>query len=271
MSDSRSSGSHPLFQVAFNYRQQGKGLSLNLGNLMARVEDLPVTETPFDLVLDAWPDEHDGLTLRLVHGDGILDDAFAGKMVVAFEQVLEQWLQSPALPLTESAALVPDDQVMLERWGQGAGQWQAHSFVSLFSQQAAKQGDAIALVHGDARVSFAELEARSNQLARYLIAQGVKPDDVVGVSFERGVTMVEAFIAVMKAGGAFLPLDPAYPADRLRYMLEDSGTELLLTESGLAPSLPSVETVTPIAVDTLSLDAFSAQTLGNEQIGRAHV
>ncbi|WP_339345195.1 condensation domain-containing protein, partial [uncultured Alcanivorax sp.] len=264
LSDSRSSGSHPLFQVAFNYRQQGKGLSLNLGNLMARVEDLPVTETPFDLVLDAWPDEHDGLTLRLVHGDGILDDAFAGKMVVAFEQVLDQWLQSPALPLTESAALVPDDQVMLERWGQGAGQWQAHSFVSLFSQQAAKQGDAIALVHGDARVSFAELEARSNQLARYLIAQGVKPDDVVGVSFERGVTMVEAFIAVMKAGGAFLPLDPAYPADRLRYMLEDSGTELLLTESGLAPSLPSVETVTPIAVDTLSLDAFSAQTLDNE-------
>ena len=264
LSDSRSSGSHPLFQVAFNYRQQGKGLSLNLGNLMARVEDLPVTETPFDLVLDAWPDEHDGLTLRLVHGDGILDDAFAGKMVVAFEQVLEQWLQSPALPLTESAALVPDDQVMLERWGQGAGQWQAHSFVSLFSQQAAKQGDAIALVHGDARVSFAELEARSNQLARYLIAQGVKPDDVVGVSFERGVTMVEAFIAVMKAGGAFLPLDPAYPADRLCYMLEDSGTELLLTESGLAPSLPSVETVTPIAVDALSLDAFSAQTLDNE-------
>ena len=264
LSDSRSSGSHPLFQVAFNYRQQGKGLSLNLGNLMARVEDLPVTETPFDLVLDAWPDEHDGLTLRLVHGDGILDDAFAGKMVVAFEQVLDQWLQSPALPLTESAALVPDDQVMLERWGQGAGQWQAHSFVSLFSQQAAKQGDAIALVHGDARVSFAQLESRSNQLARYLIEKGVQPDDVVGVSFERGVTMVEAFIAVMKAGGAFLPLDPAYPADRLRYMLEDSGTELLLTESGLAPSLPSVETVTPIAVDTLSLDAFSAQTLGNE-------
>ena len=67
LSDSRSSGSHPLFQVAFNYRQQGKGLSVNLGNLMARVEDLPVTETPFDLVLDAWPDEHDGLTLSLIH------------------------------------------------------------------------------------------------------------------------------------------------------------------------------------------------------------
>ena len=264
LSDSRSSGSHPLFQVAFNYRQQGKGLSLNLGNLMARVEDLPVTETPFDLVLDAWPDEHGGLTLRLVHGDGVLDDDFAGKMVGAFEQVLDQWLQSPALPLTESAVLVPGDQVVLERWGQGAGQWQAHSFVSLFSKQAAKQGDAIALVHGDTRVSFAELESRSNQLARYLISQGVKADDVVGVSFARGVTMVEAFIAVMKAGGAFLPLDPGYPSERLHYMLEDSGAKLLLTSSDLVDILPEVESVKSIAVDTLSLDRFAYGILNEE-------
>ncbi|WP_288368428.1 non-ribosomal peptide synthetase [uncultured Alcanivorax sp.] len=264
LSDSRRAGSHPLFQVAFNYRQQGKGLSLNLGNLLVRVEDLPVTETPFDLVLDAWPDEHGGLTLRLVYGEGIFDDAFAERMVAGFEQVLDQWLQAPALPLTESAALVPGDVALLQEWGQGEGEWQATSFVSLFSQQAAKRGDAIALVHGGTRVSFAELDARSNQLARYLMGQGVKADQVVGVSFERGVTMVEAFIAVMKAGGAFLPLDPGYPADRLRYMLEDSGASLLLTSSDLIDTLPSVEAVNPIAVDELSLDDFAYGILNEE-------
>lgn len=264
LSDSRRAGSHPLFQVAFNYRQQGKGLSLNLGNLLVRVEDLPVTETPFDLVLDAWPDEHGGLTLRLVYGEGIFDDAFAERMVAGFEQVLDQWLQAPALPLTESAALVPGDVALLQEWGQGEGEWQATSFVSLFSQQAAKRGDAIALVHGGTRVSFAELEARSNQLARYLMGQGVKADQVVVVSFERGVTMVEAFIAVMKAGGAFLPLDPGYPADRLRYMLEDSGASLLLTSSDLIDTLPSVEAVNPIAVDELSLDDFAYGILNEE-------
>ncbi|WP_046962066.1 non-ribosomal peptide synthetase [Alcanivorax sp. NBRC 101098] len=264
LSDSRRAGSHPLFQVAFNYRQQGKGLSLNLGNLLVRVEDLPVTETPFDLVLDAWPDEHGGLTLRLVYGEGIFDDAFAERMVAGFEQVLDQWLQAPALPLTESAALVPGDVALLQEWGQGEGEWQATNFVSLFSQQAAKRGDAIALVHGGTRVSFAELEARSNQLARYLMGQGVKADQVVGVSFERGVTMVEAFIAVMKAGGAFLPLDPGYPADRLRYMLEDSGASLLLTSSDLVDTLPSVEAVNPIAVDELSLDDFAYGILNEE-------
>ncbi|WP_231483351.1 AMP-binding protein, partial [Alcanivorax sp. 97CO-5] len=119
-------------------------------------------------------------------------------------------------------------------------------------------------VHGGTRVSFAELDARSNQLARYLMGQGVKADQVVGVSFERGVTMVEAFIAVMKAGGAFLPLDPGYPADRLRYMLEDSGASLLLTSSDLIDTLPSVEAVNPIAVDELSLDDFAYGILNEE-------
>ncbi|HIL22219.1 MAG TPA: amino acid adenylation domain-containing protein, partial [Alcanivorax sp.] len=112
--------------------------------------------------------------------------------------------------------------------------------------------------------SFVQLESRANQLARYLIEQGVQPDDVVGVSFERGVTMIEAFLAVMKAGGAFLPLDPGYPSERLHYMLEDSGAKLLLTSSGLVETLPRVDAVKPIAVNELSLDVFSAQSLDSE-------
>ncbi|WP_156496828.1 AMP-binding protein, partial [Alcanivorax sp. HI0083] len=152
----------------------------------------------------------------------------------------------------------------LQQWSQGEGEWHATSFLSLFSQQAAEQGEAIALVHGDTRVSFVQLESRANQLARYLIEQGVQPDDVVGVSFERGVTMIEAFLAVMKAGGAFLPLDPGYPSDRLHYMLEDSSAKLLLTSSDLLETLPRVDAVKPVAVNGLSLDVFSAQSLGNE-------
>ena len=157
-----------------------------------------------------------------------------------------------------------DDEPRLQQWSQGEGEWHATSFLSLFSQQAAEQGEAIALVHGDTRVSFASLEARSNQLARYLIEKGVQPDDVVGVSFERGVTMIEAFLAVMKAGGAFLPLDPGYPSERLHYMLEDSGAKLLLTSSDLVETLPGVDAVKPIAVNELSLDVFSAQSLDSE-------
>ncbi len=261
---SRSQGRHPLFQVAFNYRQQGAGMSLNLGNLVVRVEDLPVTETPFDLVLDVWPDQLGGLGLRLVYGDGALDERIADCLQAGFENLLEQFLEDASRTLSALTILSDGDQKWLSAREQGQGEWQATSMVSLFSRQAAEQGNAIALVHGDTRVSFAELEARSNQLARYLIEQGVKADDVVGVSFERGVTMIEAFLAVMKAGGAFLPLDPGYPADRLRYMLEDSGAKRMLTSSSLIEVLPRVDAVTPVAVDELSLDRYAYGPVRNQ-------
>ena len=261
---SRSQGRHPLFQVAFNYRQQGAGMSLNLGNLVVRVEDLPVTETPFDLVLDVWPDQQGGLGLRLVYGDGALDERIADCLQAGFESLLEQFLEDASQTLSALTILSDEDQKWLSAREQGQGEWQVASMVSLFSRQAAEQGNAIALVHGDTRVSFAELEARSNQLARYLIEQGVKADDVVGVSFERGVTMIEAFLAVMKAGGAFLPLDPGYPADRLRYMLEDSGAKRMLTSSSLIEVLPRVDAVTPVAVDELSLDRYAYGPVRNQ-------
>ena len=262
LSPRREPGETPLFQVLFNYQRRDSA---------ARNLDDSVTITPlaqgvphalFDLALDAHEGDSGSLFLTLTYAADRFHSDTAVRLKQAMGQVLAAFSQGAralgTIDVTES------DLPRLERWGQGDGQWRADSFVSLFSQQAAERGDAIALVHGDTRVSFAELEARSNQLARYLIEQGVQADEVVGVSFERGVTMVEAFLAVMKAGGAFLPLDPGYPSDRLHYMLQDSGAKVLLTSSDLVETLPSIDAVTPIAVDALSLDIFSAGSLGNE-------
>ena len=92
----------------------------------------------------------------------------------------------------------------------------------LLSDRAAERGTAAAVVFGDASLSYAELEARSNALARHLIGLGVGPDAVVAIALPRNFEMVVALLAVLKAGGAYLPLDPDYPQDRLRFMLEDS-------------------------------------------------
>ena len=259
---SRSQGHHPLFQVAFNYRQQGKGMGVNLGGLVAWLEDLPVTETPFDLVLDAWPEQQGGLGLRLVHGEDVLADRFVERLQAGFETLLTQWLEGANPQLADLEILSPRDQQWLEAHGQGGGEWQSENFADLFTCQAKKRGDAIALVHGETRLSFAELEAKSNQLAQYLLQQGVRPDDVVGVSFERGTSMIVAFLAVLKAGGAFLPLDPGYPSERLHYMLADSGAKLLLTALHLIDKLPAVDAVKPIAVDRLALSGFSTESVG---------
>ncbi|WP_323773600.1 non-ribosomal peptide synthetase [Alcanivorax sp.] len=255
LSPRREPGETPLFQVLFNYqRRDTAARNLSDGVTIAPLAQ-GVPHALFDLALDVHEGDGGALLLTLTYAADRFHSDTAERLKQAMSQVLAAFGEGQR---TLGAIAVSEaDLPQLQHWGQGKGEWHQSSFVSLFSKQAAKQGDAIALVHGDTRVSFAALEARSNQLARYLIAQGVKPDDVVGVSFERGVTMVEAFIAVMKAGGAFLPLDPGYPSDRLHYMLEDSGATLLLTSSDLMETLPRVETVSPIAVDTLSLDSFA--------------
>ncbi|MFV3406949.1 AMP-binding protein, partial [Pseudomonas sp. NY15463] len=113
-----------------------------------------------------------------------------------------------------------------------------------------------ALVFGDVRLSYAELDARANQLANRLIAAGVGPDVLVGIAVERSVEMVVGLLAVLKAGGAYVPMDPELPSERLAYLFEDSGIALLLTQSHL--SLPMPEGLTVLALDALDLSAYSS-------------
>jgi amino acid adenylation domain-containing protein len=104
---------------------------------------------------------------------------------------------------------------------------------------AARTPEAVALVSGETRLGYRELDARANRLAHYLRALGVGPEVRVAISLERGPQVVVAVLAVLKAGGAWVPLDPSYPAERLAYMLADSAAPLLLTRAGLAPGFPA--------------------------------
>ncbi|MDU1048645.1 MAG: AMP-binding protein, partial [Staphylococcus epidermidis] len=142
------------------------------------------------------------------------------------------------------AGLVADDAgdlAMLARANDTARAIAFASLVAQFEAQAARRGDAIALIHGDETISYGELNARANRLASRLRTHGIGTDVVVGLALERSITTMVALLAVLKAGGAYLPLDPDYPAERLAHMLGDSGAKLLLTQAALldrfAPAL----------------------------------
>ena len=104
----------------------------------------------------------------------------------------------------------------------------------LFEAQAAKSADTVAVVDEDGQLTYGELNARSNQLARHLRSIGVRPDTRVALCFERSPEMVIGLLAVLKAGGAYVPLDPSYPPDRLNYMLADSAPVAVLTHAQVA-------------------------------------
>ena len=111
-----------------------------------------------------------------------------------------------------------------------------HQLVEL---QAERTPDAVAVVFGNEKVTYRQLNVRANQLARYLHKCGIGPDSHVGICVERSVEMIVALLGVLKAGGAYVPLDPAYPRERLAYMLEDAQVRVLVTQSSLAGMVPA--------------------------------
>ena len=131
---------------------------------------------------------------------------------------------------------------------------QQPSVPRLIEAQAARTPQAPALTFAGVTLSYAELEARSNQLAQRLVAAGVGPDVLVGVAAQRSLELVIALLAVLKAGGAYVPLDPDYPAERLAYLFEDSGIALLLSQSWLLDGLPRDAALPALALDTLTWD-----------------
>ncbi|TAJ63054.1 MAG: amino acid adenylation domain-containing protein, partial [Variovorax sp.] len=127
----------------------------------------------------------------------------------------------------------------------------------LIEAQAARRGEAIALLCGEDELSYGALNARANRLAHHLMARGVGPDTLVGVALERSLESIVSLLAVLKAGGAYVPLDPAYPPDRLAFMVRDSGVALLLTHRAVLPRLaamPEVPGVALAVLEELSLD-----------------
>ena len=122
-----------------------------------------------------------------------------------------------------------------------ATQSRSANCVQLFEAQAARTPEAVALVFGDAQLSYRELNARANQLARELVRLGIEADSLVGICLERSPEMVVAVLATLKSGAAYLPLDPSYPHERLAFMLQDAGVTVLLTQSALIGKLPRFE------------------------------
>src|SRR6185503_3367495 len=114
------------------------------------------------------------------------------------------------------------------------------SIAEEIAARAAELGEAVAVVSGAEELSYAELNARTNQLGRYLQRLGVGPETVVGVCLERSIELVVALLGVLKAGGAYLPLDPTYPQERLAWMLEDAGVKVVLNEDYLRSALSEI-------------------------------
>ena len=259
LAPSRSLGQQPLFQVAFNYRRQHPLAANWLPGIETRLEEFPSSQIPFDLALDAVRDRGDELLINFAYAADLYAESSIERLIAGFLEVLDGFAAQPQAMLGEVALVTAPELAQLGEWNKPRQAFDAARLLpELIAGQARLRPQAIALVHGGERIAFAELEVRANRLARLLVEQGVRAESRVGVSLERGNAMIVAMLGVLKAGGAFVPLDPDYPRERLSYMVEDSGLQWLITSSDLAERLPLGEGVELLYLDQLDLSAFDA-------------
>ncbi|HEX6046470.1 MAG TPA: amino acid adenylation domain-containing protein, partial [Pyrinomonadaceae bacterium] len=230
----------PLFQVTMvlhNASARAGQLStdLKLGS-MGGVES---SVSKFDMTL-SLAQTGEGLRALLEYNADLFEAPTIQRMLKHFEILLEGIVADPDRHLSQLPLLTaPERQQLLVDWNQTAAGYPRQKCIhELFEEQVARTPGATALVCGEQRLSYAELNDNANQLAHYLRAQAVGPDVLVGVCMERSIEMVVALLGILKAGGAYLPLDPTYPQARLSFMLEDAAVPVLLTQARLTESLP---------------------------------
>ncbi|MXQ13746.1 MupA/Atu3671 family FMN-dependent luciferase-like monooxygenase [Microvirga makkahensis] len=165
----------------------------------------------------------------------------ADLLVRCFEQALAGLCANPAAPVGQVDILGAElRKQMLVDWNARRTPVPDLLVHRVIEQQVDRSPDAVAVIFEDETITYGELDRRANQLAACLQSLGVAPDDLVGIHVERGIDLVVSMLAVLKAGGAYLPLDPAYPADRLQHMIADSSCQVILTSSNVAHALPSL-------------------------------
>ncbi|MGA8431127.1 MAG: amino acid adenylation domain-containing protein [Candidatus Sulfotelmatobacter sp.] len=233
---------NPLFQVLFAVQNTVSPVE-KVAGLTLHLRDVDTGTAKFDLTCTVIPKDT-GFTTSFEYNTDLFEAVSIRRMIDSFHSILAAVARDAEQPISQLPLLnQKEKQRVLVEWNATRSDYPSDRCIhQLVESQAAESPDAAAVVHEHNRLSYRELNQRANQLAHFLRKHGVGPEVPVGVCLENSIELTVALLAVLKAGGACLALDPAYPKERLQLMLEDSGAPLLLSREGLLPDLASAHT-----------------------------
>ena len=227
---------NPIFQVLFNFHN-----ATTQTQALSGLDVTPLTiehqTSKFDLTLTITQNHHT-LHGSIEYNTDLFDASTIQRLIGHFQTLLQSIATQPELPISQLPLLSTTEREEMASWNETAVPYPDALLPQHFEAQVAHTPDAIAVVFDDTHLTYLQLNHQANQLAHHLQHLGVSPETLVALYTERSLEMVIAILAIFKAGGAYLPLDPDYPQDRLAYMLADSQAPLLLTHSALSPHLP---------------------------------
>ncbi|MFC1431718.1 non-ribosomal peptide synthase/polyketide synthase [Streptacidiphilus sp. N1-3] len=247
----REAGRNPLFDVMVLLHPAPPAANAPQG-LDTTLVAVPRQAATFDLSVEFVP-EGEGLTGLLEYRSDLFGPATAQRTAEQLLRLLEGLAAEPDRPLGSLPLLSAQEVRRVTReWNATALPVQDLTYPQILERRAALTPDALALVAGDERLDYAALNARANRLAHHLIAQGAGPERLVGLRLPRTADMVVAILAVWKSGAGYLPLDPALPAERIRYLLEDARPVLVLDQAALRAVPTSLPDTDPGDADRLA-------------------
>jgi len=251
----------PLVQVMFTLDNHPERRVLDIPGLLVEEVSASLGAARFDLLLTLEENEG-GIRGSFEYPADSFEVSTIERYVHWFTRILEQAAADPRRPLSRMRLLDQDErESVLIRWNRTSQERSRTSVTELIDRCAEARPRSIALVCSDGQMSYGELQARSDKVARYLCEAGVGPDVVVGVYLDRSVEQVISLLAILKAGGTYLPLEVTYPSERLSYMLADARVGLVLTHERLRQSLAHHATRV-LCLDKLELRMPPDGTLG---------
>ncbi len=230
----------PLFESILVFENYPTDESLGgLDDVLPVSRAWSVERTNYPLTLLTGP----GRTLKLmmIYDRNRFDPAGIARMLNHLRLILGGMVADPAQKISELPLLTEAERhQVLHEWNDTKTAYpEGRCIHHLFEEQAERTPDAMAVVSEDRQVTYSELNVHANRLAHHLMSLGVAPDVPVGICVERCTEMVTGVLGILKAGGTYVPLDPAYPKDRLRFMIEESDMRVLLTQEKISESLPA--------------------------------
>ncbi len=228
----------PLLDVQFNLERIGGGL--DFAGLAAEIDPNPKSFVNFDLFLNVVESDA-GLVIDCDYNRDLFDEATIARWLGHYETLLEAFAANALVPVAQIALLNDRERhQMLVEWNDTHRDYPTDALVhELFEQQAARTPRNIALVFEDQQFTYAELDARANRLANHLQACGAREGDRVGIYLERSLDLVISILGILKAGCAYVPLDPVYPDERVEFIVNEAEIKVMLTQSALLRAVPS--------------------------------
>ena len=246
----RDMSRNPLFQVMLVMQNNPKVQALSLGEVQLSIESTEHETAQFDISFTISETDN-GLRGSVEYATDLYDEVTIQRMIGHFETLLDSIVKDPLQKIDTLKILTPveEHQLLVEFNDTKVDFPKDKTVVSLFEEQAAKTPEAIAVVFEKEQLSYKQLNEKANQLAHYLRSVGVREETLVPIYIERGLEMIIGILAILKSGGAYVPIDPEYPQERIKFMLGDTGGSTVVSSKQRRLDLENIEDIKVIEID----------------------